>query len=457
MLGGAFWGLYWYFFAGAKKEISVLNYIKRNAVFYHPVGSDIKQYIGIHSGQGPEKLYVFQAISDSNNFDLQVNPHNAFISWHMDRQKKLNPFVWIWLGQNIDIYDQIKRNHQPAGELIEVMLDDGAKLYLYKSGRYVVASHNGELLQTLSGKAYLNYDQKVVPTEHTVAGNFQLFQQFLRHYSAAFAPLQLPGTTFQLRFYPSSTTIHYNFSVDSLPVQCADFSHVFQNNTIPRSAVAAWHYNLGDVQCTYQNIQNNLKDTLWNTEERYQFNLSSLLDAWFGGSFTRMYCNFNGVHAQVAMVKLKHDAAPFGSGTRFLTDYETVKTNRNNSDDNYTIARFIPDAMAQVIFSRAQQTRKLYVTQFRDMLYFSPQKKALVLLLNELINQKTMPGFYLNEKAIGGYFFRFPEIISYNQKNHNHMIKPEQNDDQHWVVTGKVIRFRNGIHCQGSIIIRKKD
>ena len=181
---------------------------------------------------------------------------------------------------------------------------------------------------------------------------------------------------------------------------------------------------------------------LWDAEDKYQFKFNSLIDAWADGSITWMHCSFNGISEDVAMVKLRFDAAPFATGNRFFTEYETIRIKNSENEKNYTIARMLPDELAQICFGKSKSKEKLYVTQLRDHLYFSQNKQALLMLLNELVNGQFVVGFSNQKNNTGRIFLRFPEMLE------AHEVKDFENN---WIIEGLTGITDEGILIQGSV------
>jgi hypothetical protein len=220
------------------------------------------------------------------------------------------------------------------------------------------------------------------------------------------------------------------------------------NDAIPHSAKAGWRYTFKNIKCLNQLINDHVGQTLWDVEDRYQFKLSSILEAWFQGTIAWFYFDNGSSHGSVAALKLRSNAVPFAASNRFFADLQTIKARVSENEQRYTIARFVPNGVAPVVFSGAAVNEALYAMQVDSYLYLATDKQLLSLVINELVNKRYLNGFSAHADATGEFFFMLPG----KQKN------DETNDTQkvhmHRMLKGKFMHSGSELHLQGTVFMK---
>lgn len=89
----------------------------------------------------------------------------------------------------------------------------------------------------------------------------------------------------------------------------------------------------------------------------------------------------------------------------------------------------------------------MFVTQYKDHLYFARKREGLVLLLNELITGNSLDGFDQMIPALHHYFFKYPKVFNYKENN------AELSGMEEFLVQGKSLLINEKLLIQGQIIL----
>ncbi len=431
--------VYFYFGNSERPQIKLRAYLDENAVLYHQYDSGIIKNIAQWSGLKDEKQHeILNFIPDSSRLMRAALTDQSLVSWHINRQNNIEPLYWVFVGDDYNLSADTVLQGKPVGNLTEVK--NGSKFFIAEGQQLVVFGTNGELMERVAAFEFYadTYLRQYPPL--SFEGNVVKATGFLKNKSHLFQNVKLNAAHYSLDVQPVKEAYYYNLTLDSVANVCGDLNNGGFNKTVPISALSALQYNFQDASCIQRNLNEKLSHMLWDAEDKYQFKLSNLIDAWVEGGVTWMQCDFSGLKEDIAMVKLRYDAAPFATGNRFFTEYETIKIKNGSNEKSYTIARMLPDELANIFFSNDQKTQKLFVTQLNSHLYFSTNKKALLMLLNELVNKRFLENFSGHQDNTGRIFIRFPEIM-----------KKQNEVEFNWTIKGSAGLTDHGIFVQGSV------
>lgn len=356
--------------------------------------------------ESQESMHNF--ISNSSSLSLLLDTGQAYVSWHLTRQNSLKPVFWLSVPDNYEFSLDSAVESKPIGSLLEVKSPQ--KFFIAEGAQFIAFGADGEIMEQLSTYDFLMDDSLGQMPLNRFYGNLGIAQKYANHTTSFLRNFKVLAGTYQLDVYPSEVSSFYTLQLKLSSPPCGKLNTGVLNNLVPQSAVSAMQFSFTDAQCVQSNLSEQIAQQIWNAEDRYQFKLANLIDAWVEGPVTWMHCNFEGREEEIAMVKLRYDAAPFATGNRFFTEYESLQVNHNSEKKSYTVARMLPDELSLLLFSDLSQPEKLFVTQLNDHLYFSKNKQFLLLMMSELVNGVSYSGFAERPNNTGKFFFRFPEI-----------------------------------------------
>jgi len=433
--------IYFYFKKDDRPLTDLRTYLDEHAVLYHHYDSKtVERITHWRGGEADSENDLLGILPDSALAMHQVKAGRALVSWHLTRQKTLSPLYWIFTDENYELADDTFFEGKSVANLTEIK--EPQKFFMAKGTKLIVLGTDGELMEkTAENELYAGSFLREFP-HNQFEGNTKQAFAWLKKQSSLFRNVPVKASKYRLVIHKVQDAYYYKLAIDSIQQVCGDLNADNFHKNIPVSATGAVQYAFGDAGCIRNFMNDEKAQILWDAEDKYQFKFNSLIDAWVDGSITWMHCNFNGISEDIAMVKLRYDAAPFATGNRFFTEYETIRIKNGENKKNYTIARMLPDELSQICFGNSETTEKLYVTQLRDHLYFSQNKQALLMLLNELVNGQFVKGFSNQKNNSGRVFIRIPGVLE----------KKEMKDfENNWIIEGLAGITDEGILIQGSV------
>jgi hypothetical protein len=440
-----------YYFVGQSKleKKKVSEYLDENAVVYYDLNTQgVDKIIEMIDSQ-TEHLNVISQLPDSSLLKGFFTQDASVVSWHLTRQNTLSKVYWVRINEDYDIKNDTLFQVEKINNLYQISVAN-KKLFVAVSDSTIAIGDKGELIGELSNYDFTLNNPTKSMKEESVRGSWKVLQKYLKTRSEVFSDFYIDGKTYQLEFYSSKGVVFYNLLLDSVADLCQGMGKANFNGSLPHSTIAVWQSNFSNNNCMLDKHAKAIETQLWELEERYQIKVATIMDAWFDGSFKYMYCDFNGIKSKIASVKLKNDAAPFGSGSRFFVDYENLNIGNAMPQKSFTIARVIPEGLSQVVFTSSPKGKPLFVTQYENHLYFAQKRDPLVLLLNELITGNKLNKFDEVIPAQHHFFLRFQEALTFGQNDQN-----SKENSPKYFIQGKSLLQHNKLMIQGQIVLEK--
>jgi hypothetical protein len=436
-----------YFFSGSEssERKHLLTYLDQNSVAYHTQSVNDVQFVFESIDKQKSYSNLGTNLADSSYLMQYFAMNDGIISWHSTRQKTLAKVYWIFVHDLYDPFEDSSLVAEKIDNIFEVKINN-EKYFLTVSNTLVALSANSEVIQELAHFDFFDDGLSTLLRKGILKGNWGELKAYLKEITPVFSSVDFDARGYYLEYYRGEASVFYTMRFDNLQKPCIGSGKAEFNGSLPSSTVAVWQSNFDDNSCMLAKHLKGSEQKIWDLEERYQFKVSTIMDAWFDGSFRFLYCNFNGMHTQIGAVKLKEDAAPFASGSRFFVDYSNIKAGNEMLQKSFTIARVIPEGLAKIVFPSNNSSSSLFVTQFKSHLYFAQKREPLVLLLNELITGNTLSLFDQVVSAQNHFFLRFPNMINFGSNNID--LTPENN----FLVQGKSILLKNELIVQGQIV-----
>lgn len=449
LIGAIIGGVYYYIGQSKLEKKQLLTYLNDNAVAYHILNSaDVAEIIGMVDNQ-KKSINIVSQLPDSSLLRKIFIQHKTIVSWHLTRQNTLSKVYWVPVSEEFDLIEDTLLHPEKINKLLQLKLGS-LKIFIARSNRLLAIGEKGELMDDLSQFDFLIDDSIPSLSQNSVNGSWVKLQEYLRTKSEVFSTLDIDAKSYQLDYYASEGVVFYNLLLDSTAYLCPGMGKAIFNGSLPKSTIAAWQTNFSDNNCILDKHIKPIENQLWELEERYQIKVATIMDAWFDRSFRYLFCDFNGINSPIAAVKLKEDAAPFASGSRFFVDYENLSIGNEMPQKSFTIARVIPEGLAQVVFTGSSKGTSIFVTQYKSHLYFAQKREPLVLLLNELITGNKLNMFDEVIPAHHHFFFRFPEAFNFNEKE-----TFVNENEKRYLVQGKSLIRNNKLIIQGQIVLEK--
>jgi hypothetical protein len=443
-------GAIYYFSTYSKTERkSLLAYLDQNSVAFHSYNTYNISRIISFINQEQNEFDALKFLNDSSQLKKNLDVNGGIVSWHMTRQNELAKVLWIKVNDSFTLEDDTLIEFEKINDVFQINTQD-RKLFLAKSKAFVAIGGKGEIIEALSAFDFYDGGLLNVVQKNKLQGSWKHLQNFLKNKSDVFAGFDIQAKNYVLDFDNSSDVVFYNLTLDSVAHICPGSGLANFNGSLPISTVAVWQSDFSDNQCIFDKHTKKVEQKLWEIEERYQIKISTLLEAWFDGSFRNVFCDFNGVFTHFAVVKLNESAAPFASGSRFFVDYENLSIGNDMPQKQFTVARVIPEGLVKAVFPNDENAKSLFVTQYKDHLYFAKKREGLVLLLNELITGNRMEGFDQMIPALHHYFFKYPKVFNYKENI------SEESGLQEFLVQGKSLLMSKKILFQGQVILPTK-
>ncbi len=449
IIGVASVALY-FWFASDKKSQPLQEFLNENAALYHRYKESTVSKLAHFAGGKNKNFEISNFIPQNSHLYKFVADGRAIVSWHLTRQNIPEPVVWVNVDDDYDIAADSVFSGKSLNDLLEVKINSG-NVFIIHSNKLVALGNNGELMDFISKTCFVEVSIIHEMPFNKLKGSVKPAVSYIKSRIGKFNEIPITGNIYDLDYYVDDDRLLFNGTIDSFPIPCATRKSLEFNRMMPLSSIAGWQYAFHDNACLIRNLPNNVQSKLWDAEDRYQFKFTNILDAWFEGTLVYFYGYPEGTKETFAACKLKTDAAPFASGSRFFTDYRTISLEEDNPRQSFTIARMLPDQLGNIIFPNSPKNQELYVSQVHEWMYFSQNKTALLLILNELVNNKTTSGFSSHNDAAGSVYFRFPEIFKNIGVQSNKEEAEKENKNPACCVKAKFIPWESGIYFQGSV------
>ncbi len=449
IIAGASIALY-FWFEDEKEDQPLQGFLNDQAALYHRYNEASVMKLAGFTGDNNADFELSKLIPANSLLYKYVAGDSALVSWHLTRQESLEPVVWVVVGEDYDIISDSVFSGKSFDRLLEVKIND-EKVFITRGHNYLALGNSGELMDFISDFRFKSVSFINDMPMNKLKGSVKPAVSYIKSRFRDFSEIPLTGKAYELNYYVNNNRVFFNGSIDSIPLHCNEYKPVAFNKALPSSAIAAWQYGFNENSCLTGILPDSLQSTLWDAEDRYQFKFKNILDAWFEGTIVYFNSQLASGRETFAACKLKSDAAPFASGSRFFTDYRTINLEKENPRKSFTIAKMLPDQLSKIVFPGIPGNHKLYVSQVHEWLYFSQNKTALLLVINELVNDKRKSGFSGHKDAIGAVFFHFPDILKKYGDDANNEEPDTEQKKSGFEVKAKFIPYESGIYFQGSV------
>lgn len=424
--------LYFFFINKQLEKRSLQPFLDENAVLYH-CGNDktiekTTQYI-----QTAQPVFEFFETLQSNVFLAQIfQSGNMVVSWHLTRQNKIEPVIWLMVSENYSINKDSLPQGKDVGRLLEIKHNESSIFFSHNDG-YVAVSAFGEIMEEIAESKFTISDSLRSMAPNNIKGNISLLKTYMEKHMPYLQHISLDGNAYNFSLFGTDSISLFHGEILSTPYSCLRLNSSNTISYIPESAQFIWVNTFSSTTCLMQLLNHNFGQLIWDLEAQYQFKVKSLLDAWIEGSVTWFYYNKEKQVGTVAALKLRTDAAPFAAANQFFTEFNTITIRVGDTTKDYKMARFIPGALSQIMIPEAITSENLFAVKYKGYLYMSESKTILTMVINELVNSHYVKNMEKSGSGVANFYFLFP--------NNNHQT----------TVQGRMIESKSGLYLQGSI------
>ncbi|MDA3866286.1 MAG: hypothetical protein PF489_05975 [Salinivirgaceae bacterium] len=441
-------GVYYFFIRKMPEKKSLENYLNSEALVYlKPENTFLSSFDKSLNVKQSKLIGFLQELPDSSPLKVAYSLSHSIVSYHLNRQMEPIAVLWLFVDDSYSLNDDTLLVGEWIDDLFELKTRN-SNLFAAATNGLVALGASGELMKNISEKSLAIEPELIEMPQHKLAGNIQYVKHYIERHHPYFEHLLVPGNMYHVSHVGTDSLAMFNGAISDVSSVCSGVGKGIFNNAIPYSAKAGWRYTFSDVKCLNQLINDHFGQALWDVEDRYQFKLSSLLEAWVQGTITWFYFDNGSSHGSVAALKLRSDAVPFAASNRFFADLQTIKARVSENEQRYTIARFVPNGVAPVLFAGAAVNEALYAMQVDSYLYLATDKQLLSLVINELVNKRYLAGFSEHPDASGEFFFMLP--------NHHETdnIDGTKNTQIQRMLKGKLMHAGNELHLQGTVFVK---
>lgn len=397
--------VYFLFVVKTPQAVSLNRFLLNESVLFHSKQGAVTKDVVMFTDVSKDffdflSLHKYKTLADLYNYE------EGIVSWHLTRQEKLVPFVWLFLPEGYDFETDSLAVGEPIGELYEIKSGEST-FYFTRGDSYVVLGVNGEMMEKISSLKFSLEEAKNQIKLNQFLGNLN----HLKTYATSFAPYlsYIPNlhTSYSANFFGKSSPLWFHAFADSVLLTGLTHGTGTDNVNIPLSTRAFWQCKFESAQSLVHHISFDKTQLLWDAEERYQFKISELADAWFEGTALWFYFDKDAQNGTVAAFKLRNDAAPFAAVDQFFSDFSTTEVTVDGTRSKYTIARFIPGELAALLIPDAGESKNLFVMQLDNYFYWSTNKTLLIMIANELLNNAVLNDVCDATNSQGVFYLNF--------------------------------------------------
>lgn len=429
---GASAAVYFLFVVKSPKTSMFDDYLKNSAVFYHRSSPEVTDRVIYNTSNESSVFDFLNDLSPQSELQKTYNRGDAVVSWHLSRQEELTPVVWVFLPDNYKLKNDSLPSGKKVGDLIEIQSSEKS-IFMAHSKRYAAIGSNGEIMQQISTMEFQITEVDKQMAANMVSGNMAKLRTYMKQFLPCLESLAVADKSYSVSFFGNENVSLFHGYIDSSILAGISPSRTIDNVAIPVSAQCLWYCKFDNALSFVQLMNKQNSQLVWDLEARYQFKIQEPIEAWFDGTAAWFYYSKDAQKGMVAALKLRNDAAPFAAANQFFTDLSTIDIKKEKTTDYYTMARFMPGELAQVVLPGAKDAKNLFVLQYGNYLYLSANKTLLTMVVNELVNNRLL----VNMTDVGNANATFYFNMKHLQKN--------------ITIQGRLLEYNQGLYMQGSV------